>query len=103
VRGILTGMATYVILSTLASNSFDEPTKFRKIAQRVATEIQQKCPSIVWKQSFATLGRYDVIDIVETDKPEEVARATMIIRSYGHSATETLHATPWQEFLNDLP
>jgi len=28
-----------------------------------------------------------------------VEKAAMIIRAYGHAATETLVATPWKEFL----
>ena len=35
-------------------------------------------------------------------KPEEVEKAAMIIRSYGHASTETLVATPWKEFLSSL-
>jgi uncharacterized protein with GYD domain len=48
------------------------------------------------------LGRFDVIDIVEAAKLEEVEKAAMIIRSYGRSSTETLVATPWKEFLSAL-
>jgi uncharacterized protein with GYD domain len=45
------------------------------------------------------MGRFDVVDIVEADDPKQVEKATMIIRAYGHSTTETLAATPWKEFL----
>src|SRR5437879_4509314 len=55
-----------------------------------------------WKQSFATLGRFDVVDIVEADDPKDIERAAMIIRGYGHSTTETLLATPWKDFLTTL-
>jgi uncharacterized protein with GYD domain len=48
------------------------------------------------------MGRFDVIDIVEADDQEQVEKASMIIRAYGHSSTETLLATPWKEFLNIL-
>ena len=42
------------------------------------------------------------IDIVESDDPEQVEKAAMIIRAYGHSTTETMVATPWKEFLKML-
>ena len=45
------------------------------------------------------MGRFDVIDIVEADNPEQVEKAAMIIRAYGHTTTETLVATPWKDFL----
>jgi len=48
------------------------------------------------------LGRFDIVDIVEATKPEEVEKAAMIIRSYGRASTETLVATPWKEFLAGL-
>ena len=28
--------------------------------------------------------------------------AAMIVRSYGHAGTETMHTTPWKEFLGSL-
>ncbi|HYL97692.1 MAG TPA: hypothetical protein VEZ90_01970 [Blastocatellia bacterium] len=33
---------------------------------------------------------------------EQVEKAAMIIRAYGHSTTETLVATPWKDFLDML-
>jgi uncharacterized protein with GYD domain len=47
-------------------------------------------------------GRFDVVDIVESDDPKQIAKAAMIIRAYGHSTTETLAGTPWEEFLELL-
>jgi len=43
-----------------------------------------------------------VAAIVEADNPKEVEKAAMIILASGHSITETLHASPWQEFLSAL-
>jgi uncharacterized protein with GYD domain len=54
------------------------------------------------KDSFATLGRFDVVDIVEATEAKEVEKAAMITRAYGHASTETLVATPWKEFLAAL-
>jgi len=68
----------------------------------VAEKIKTGRPGVVWKESFATLGRFDVVDIVHAADPKEVEKAVMIIRAYGHSTTETLVATPWKEFLDML-
>lgn len=95
-------MATYVILSRISPEAFRDPKDFKQLAQTVAEKIRSDCPGIVWKDSYATLGRFDVIDIVESDDPGQVERAGMIIRAYGHSTTETLAATPWKEFLAGL-
>jgi uncharacterized protein with GYD domain len=69
------------------------------LAKTVSEKIKRQCPGVTWKESFATLDRFDVVDIVEATDPKEVERAAMIIRAYGHASTETLVATPWKEFL----
>jgi uncharacterized protein with GYD domain len=48
------------------------------------------------------MGRFDVVDIVESEDPKQITRAAMIIRSYGHSTTETLLAMDWGEFLKTI-
>ena len=95
-------MAIYVILSKLSSDAFEDPKEFRKIAETVASRIRKQCPGVTWKQSFATLGRFDVVDIIESRDPKQVARAALLIRGYGHATTETLPATEWKEFLGTL-
>ena len=95
-------MATYVILSKLSPDAFEDPREFKKLADNVASSIRKQCPGVTWKQSFATLGRFDVVDIVESKDPDEVARAALLIRGYGHATTETLPATPWRQFLDNL-
>lgn len=95
-------MATYVILSRFGPDAFDDPGDFPKLAEKVAAKIKAECPGVQWKHSYATTGRVDVVDVVESDDVRQVERAAMIIRAYGHSTTETLLATPWQEFLSML-
>ena len=95
-------MTTFIILSRISPEAFSDPFEFKKVAEIVASKIKSKCPGVVWKESYATTGRFDAVDIVETDDPKEIAKAAMIIRAYGHSTTETLTGTPWQEFLKLL-
>jgi len=95
-------MATYVILSRVSPEAFRDPKEFKQLAEAVSAKIRSDCPGVVWKDSYATLGRFDVVDIVESDDLKQVEKAAMIIRAYGHSTTETLAATPWEEFLANL-
>jgi uncharacterized protein with GYD domain len=92
-------MATFVILSRFSPQAFADPKDFKQLAATVSEKIKTECPAVVWKASFATLGRFDAVDIVESEDPKQVEKAAMIIRAYGHSTTETLGATPWKEFL----
>ncbi len=95
-------MATYIILSRFSPEAFQDPNTFRDMAAAVSERIKRQCPDVTWKGSFATLGRFDVVDFVEADDPKQIEKAAMIIRAYGHSTTETLVATPWKEFLSVL-
>ncbi|SDG59115.1 Uncharacterized protein, contains GYD domain [Pseudomonas benzenivorans] len=95
-------MATYIILSQAAAGSFASPQEFKLMADDVSERIKRECPDVIWGQSFATMGRFDVIDIIEADDPKQVEKAAMIIRAYGRATTETLLATPWREFLAAL-
>jgi len=73
-----------------------------ELAGKVSKAIRSQCPGIKWKNSYATMGRFDVIDIVEAGDPQEIEKAAMIIRGLGHSTTETLVSTPWKAFLDAL-
>ena len=95
-------MATYIILSRLSPEAFDDPKNFKKLADTVSSKIKKQCPDVTWKHSWATMGSYDVMDVVEGDDEEQLQRAILIIRAYGHATTETLSATPWREFLDRL-
>jgi len=95
-------MATYVILSRVSPDAFRDPKDFKRAANEVSAKIKSDCPGVIWKDSYATLGRFDFVDILEADDPKQVEKAAMIIRAYGHSTTETLPATPWEEFLANL-
>ena len=95
-------MATFIILSRISPDAFDTPSDFKAIAAHVSDRIKSECQGVTIRESFATLGRFDFVDIVEADDPKQVEKASMIIRSMGHSVTETLVATPWIEFLQTL-
>lgn len=95
-------MATYVILSKLAADAMRDPSEFPQLAETVKQKLKDQCPNVKWKDSYALMGRYDVVDVVEADDPAAVEKAAMLIRCYGHATTETMHATPWKEFLGKM-
>jgi uncharacterized protein with GYD domain len=95
-------VATYIILSRFSPEAFQDPKSFRDMAAAVSEKIKRQCPDVTWKGSFATLGRFDVVDFVEADDPKQIEKTAMIIRAYGHSSTETLVAIPLNEFLSVL-
>jgi uncharacterized protein with GYD domain len=76
-------MATFVILSRIAPDVVRAPKEFKALAKTVADKVKQQCPGVIWKDSFATLGRFDVVDIVEAAKPEEVEKAATVSEFLG--------------------
>ena len=95
-------MASYIILSRFSPDAFSDPNELKRMAATVSEKIKSACPGLTLKDCYATLGRFDALDIVEAEDPTEVEKAAMIIRSFGHSTTETLLATPWKDFLGML-
>lgn len=95
-------MATYIILSRFSPDAFKDPQELKTVAAKVSAKIKSDCPGVEWKDSYVTLGRFDVLDLVEARDPKEIEKVAMIIRALGHSTTETLLATPWKEFLAAL-
>nr|WP_237181667.1 GYD domain-containing protein [Rhodothermus bifroesti] len=95
-------MATYLIFTRLGPDAFRDPNEFRQLAERVSSEIQKRCPGVTWKESYVTLGRFDIVDIVEAADQKEVERAAMLIRALARATTETMPATPWKTFLAHL-
>jgi uncharacterized protein with GYD domain len=65
-------MATYIILSQLSPQAFDDPKHFLELAEQVSRKIKEQCPGVRWRESYATMGRFDVVDIVEASDPKEV-------------------------------
>jgi uncharacterized protein with GYD domain len=95
-------MNTYIILSQLSADALRSPKDLAALAKEVAKRIKAECPNVKWKDSYATLGSVDVVDIVEAPTVEEVARAALIIRSHGHAMTQTLPASEWHGFVEAM-
>ena len=64
-------MQTYIILSRLSPDALKDPKIYREMADKVSNRIKQECPDVHWQKSFAVLGRFDVVDIVESDNPKQ--------------------------------
>ena len=91
-------MGIYIILTRISPEAFKDSKEFKQLAAKVSEKIKSECPEVVWKDSYVTMGRFDVGDIVESDDPKNVEKAVMMIRALGHSITETMVVKPWKEF-----
>ena len=76
-------MATYIILSRFSPEAFREPKELKKLADTVSSKIKKECPNIHWKNSFATLGRFDVLDIVESQDQADLGNRDAVSDAVG--------------------
>lgn len=95
-------MQSYIILSRFHPAAYQSPAELRDLAHQVKQKVREECTGVEWVDSYATLGNYDVVDIVRAADIREVERAAMIIRIHGHATTTTLPANPWKTFLSNL-
>jgi uncharacterized protein with GYD domain len=95
-------MATYVILSTLSPESMPHAGNSRELAGTLAREIKVECPGVRWNGTYAVMGHFHVVDIVEADGQTEVEKVATIIQRVGGATTEIMPAMPWKELLASL-
>jgi len=93
-------MPTFVLLSTLTPEGVqtikNNPTRIREVNK----EVEQLGATV--KAQWATLGRFDFVNIVEAPDEQTMARVSLELGSRGTSKYETLVAIPVDDFIASL-
>jgi len=93
-------MPTFVLLSTLTPEGVqtikNNPTRIREVNK----EVEQLGATV--KAQWATLGRFDFVNILEAPDEETMARVSMELGSRGTGRYETLPAIPVDDFIASL-
>ncbi|HET8672771.1 MAG TPA: GYD domain-containing protein [Thermoleophilaceae bacterium] len=93
-------MPTFVLLSTLTPEGVqtikNNPTRIREVNK----EVEQLGATV--KAQWATLGRYDFVNIVEAPDEQTIARVSLELGSRGTAKYETLVAIPVDDFIAAL-
>jgi uncharacterized protein with GYD domain len=93
-------MPTFIMLTTLTSEGVqtvkNNPSRIREVNR----ELEQL--GVTVKAQWATLGRYDFVNVVEAPDENVMARASLELGSRGTSRYETLTAIPIDEFIASL-
>ena len=71
-------------------------------ARVAAAGTQMSALGVEIKSIFVTMGRYDLVVIVEAPSAEAVAAAVLAVAGQGNIRTETLQAFPFDEFASDV-
>jgi uncharacterized protein with GYD domain len=93
-------MPTFVLLSTLTPEGVqtikNNPSRIREVNK----EIEQLGASV--KAQWATLGRFDFVNVVEAPDETTIARVSLELGSRGTARYETLSAIPVDDFISAL-
>ena len=93
-------MPTYILFTTLTSEGVqtlkNNPARIREVNK----EVEQLGATV--KDQWATLGRFDFVNILEAPDEETMARVSMELGSRGTGRYETLPAIPIDDFIASL-
>jgi uncharacterized protein with GYD domain len=93
-------MPTYILLTTLTSEGVqtlkNNPARIREVNR----EVEQLGAKVT--AQWATLGRFDFVNVVEAPDEETIARVSLELGSRGTGRYETLPAIPVDDFIASL-
>ena len=93
-------MATYVLLTKVTAAGVKTLQSNPRRIKEVNKEIEQLGARVV--AQYATLGRYDFVNIVEAKDAETIARVSVGLGARGTLQIETLSAIPIETFIRSI-
>ena len=93
-------MATYVLLTKVTSSGVKTIQSNPRRIKEVNKEIESLGARVV--AQYATLGRYDFVNIVEAKDSEAIARISIALGARGTVQIETLTAIPVETFIRSI-
>ncbi len=93
-------MPTYIMLTTLNPEGVqtikNNPARIREVNK----EVEQLGATV--KAQWATLGRFDFINVIEAPDEQTIARVSLELSSRGTGRYETLIAIPIDDFIGAI-
>jgi uncharacterized protein with GYD domain len=93
-------MPTYIMLANLTPEGVQTIKNNPQRIHEVNNEVQQLGATV--KAQWATLGRFDFVNIVEAPDESTMARVSLELSSRGTVSYETLAAIPVDDFIASL-
>ena len=93
-------MPTYVMLTNLTPDGVRTLKSNPGRVQEVNKEVEALGAKVL--NQWATLGRFDLITIVEAPDPATMAKVSVELGSRGTMTSETLVAVPTDELVNTI-
>jgi uncharacterized protein with GYD domain len=83
-------MPTYVVLAKMTQQGVQGAKEIPK--RRQAAKDAAKALGITWRDGFLTMGKYDVVFILDAPDDEKMAGFLLRIGGQGNLSTQTLRA-----------
>ena len=93
-------MPTYIMLTTLTSDGVQTVKNNPNRIKEVNRELEQIGAKVV--AQWATLGRFDFINVVEAPDEKTMAKVSLELGSRGTASYESLAAIPIDDFISAL-
>jgi uncharacterized protein with GYD domain len=93
-------MATFVLLTKVTPAGVKTLQANPRRIKEVNKEIEAQGARVV--AQYATLGRYDFVNIVEAKDADSIARVSVSLGARGTLSIETLSAIPVESFIKSI-
>jgi uncharacterized protein with GYD domain len=93
-------MPTFIMLTKRLPSAAGAIRSPEEVGKEIGRRVRLRCPNVVWKSHYATLGRYDFVDIFDARDEAEAAEVAYITSTLGNATTETWTALPYERFLH---
>ena len=88
-------MATFIMLTRQTHGASIAAKQRTSHSYEVMESVRHNCPDVEWKQSYASLGPADFLDIFMAPDIETAIKVATVIRTMTHASTEIWAATEW--------
>jgi uncharacterized protein with GYD domain len=91
-------MTTFILLSKISPLSVEQTADLAEIDTIFQEELSTALPQVKRIASYALLGSYDFMHIIEAPDELLAAKTALMVNRFGSAATQTLTAIPFEEF-----
>ena len=91
-------MTTFILLSKISPIAISETAELAKMNVLFEQELNSDLPEVKRIASYALLGNYDFMHIIEAPDELAAAKVALLVNRFGSAATQTLTAIPFEEF-----
>ena len=91
-------MPQFILATRLQPHALHQPRSFTTLEHHVAEQVRQHCPDVRWLDSWALLGHWDYLDVIDAPDLDAATRVSILVRSYGQAHTEVWPAMPWPRY-----